>query len=107
MQKVITLKVLPSETESEFALRSYAADFLGIDSSEITGFNMIKRSIDARSKQVWITLTLLVFIQEPFQKRNAQTIHFSSVKNSSYQALVIGSGPAGLFASLKLLEKGI
>ena len=107
MQKVITLKVLPSEAENDLALRMYAADFLGIDITGITGLEMVKRSIDARGKKVWITLVVLVFIDEPFSKRTIQTIHFRNVQNASHQALVIGSGPAGLFASLKLLEKGI
>ncbi|MEO5997173.1 MAG: FAD-dependent protein [Chitinophagaceae bacterium] len=107
MQKVITLKVLPSEAENEFALRNYAADLLGTDIIHITGFDMVKRSIDARGKQVWITLVLLVFIQEPFHRRTIETINFRNVKDAPNQALVIGSGPAGLFAALKLIEKGI
>lgn len=107
MQKLITLKVLPSEAVNEFALSQHAAAFLGIPVTDITGFFIVKRSIDARGKQVWITMSLQVFIQEPFIKRTIQTINFRKVKNDAARTIVVGSGPAGLFASLKLLEAGI
>lgn len=107
MQKLITLKVLPSEAGNELALSQHAAAFLGIPVTDIMGLYIAKRSIDARGKQVWITLSLHVSIQEPFIKRTIQTINFRSVKNDASKIIVVGSGPAGLFASLKLLEAGI
>ncbi len=107
MQKSISIKVYPSEAENELAIRIHAAGLLSVSVDDISGFQVIKSSIDARGKQVWITLHLIVFIQEPFQKRTIQTINFNGVKNTSKKVLVIGSGPAGLFASLKLIEAGI
>lgn len=107
MQKLITLKVLPSDAENEIALQEHAAGVVGVSPADVTGFYIVKRSIDARGRQVWINLSLLVFIHEPFITRTAQIIHFHKLKKNARKIIVIGSGPAGLFASLKLLEAGI
>ena len=107
MQQKVILKVSPSDAENESALRSIAAEQLSVEMVNITGLQVLKKSLDARSKQVWVMLTLLVFVNEPFHKRTINSIIFPDVHNSPHRVIVIGSGPAGLFASLKLLEAGI
>lgn len=107
MQQSLTFKVLPAEAENDSALRLRAANLIGRDVSEITGLQIQKKSIDARSRQVWVNITLSVFIDEPFFKRNVQTIYYKNVSKATLKILIVGAGPAGLFAALKLIELGI
>jgi uncharacterized protein len=107
MQQRITLKLLPSEAATESIVEQYAAQTLGLPSSAITGFHIIKRSIDARGRQAWIMLTILVYINEPFQERTVRKLLLQDVSHAAQQVIVVGAGPAGLFAALKLIEQGI
>src|ERR1019366_9097834 len=98
----------PSEAYSDTVIQSYLAKSAGIGDNDISGFYRLKQSIDARSRQqVWINLTLRVFINEPFHKREIQQITFKEVMHASKQVIIVGAGPAGLFAALKFLEQGI
>lgn len=107
MQKEITLRVLPSEAANEQSVKSLLAHTLSIAPHDITGFTPIRQSIDARGKQAWINLTVQVYWGEPYQPRPAFPFHFQDVHKASKQVIIIGAGPAGLFAALKLLEAGI
>src|SRR5690349_3206422 len=107
MQSKVTLKVLPSEAGRETLLHQYAADALGVHVDDVTGYNILKKSLDARSRQVWINLILNVYVNEPFTKRDVQTIIYPDVSNVPRKVIIAGAGPAGLFAALKLVEQGI
>lgn len=108
MQSKITLKLTPSEAANDSIIQSYIAAHLSLKESSITGFYKLKESIDARSRhQIWINISVLAFVNEPFVKRNIQKITLKQVDDNSEKVIIIGAGPAGLFAALKLLEKGI
>ena len=107
MQKKISLKLLPHEADDDGIITQYAANASGQQVTAISGFTVLKRSIDARAKQTWIVLTLLVFINEPFQERKFSPINFRDVAKSIKSVIIIGACPAGLFAALKLIESGI
>lgn len=108
MQSKISLKLTPSEAASNSIIQSYIAAHLSVSEKSITGFYKIKESIDARSRhQIWINITVIAFIDEPFIKRNIQSINLKQVDKTGKQVIIIGAGPAGLFAALKLLEQGI
>jgi uncharacterized FAD-dependent dehydrogenase len=107
MQKTLTLKLLPSEAANEQSVKNYIAKTEGVKRSNVSGFTIIKSSIDARSKQPWVNLSILAFIDEPVLEREKMVFHFKDVTNSSKKVIVIGGGPAGLFAALKLIEAGI
>lgn len=107
MQQTLQLKMLPSEAVREDLIREYVARSAGIAASAVTGYHLEKRSIDARSKQPHIILTLRVFIDEPFYERERREIRYPDVGQADRSAIVVGAGPAGLFAALRLIEKGI
>lgn len=107
MQQQLSLKLLPREAGDNRIIREYIAQATGKPLTAVTGFYITKRSIDARSKQAWINLTLQAFTEEPFHHRPLQTIPYPDVSHARKKAIVIGAGPAGLFAALQLIEKGI
>ncbi len=69
MQKNLSLKLLPSQAIDNKTITQQISSLLAIDQHAITGFNINKKSYDARSKQVMINLSVTVFINEPFEKR--------------------------------------
>ncbi len=108
MQKEISIKIKPHEALNNSAIHQYLAIVLGKIEHNITGFYKLKQSIDARSRQqVWINVTLKVFIDEPYQQRTIQPILFKDVRTAKKKVIIVGAGPAGLFAALKLIELGI
>lgn len=107
MQKTISLKLLPSEAADNAIIKNHIAQAIATKKTSVSGFYILKQSIDARSRQVWINVTLQAFIDEPFQPRKLQHFDFCDVKNSTQKVIIVGAGPAGLFAALKLLESGI
>jgi uncharacterized FAD-dependent dehydrogenase len=107
MQQQFSLKLLPSEAANEAAVRKMIASASGKKLAAINGYRINKQSIDARGRTVWINLTVTAFIDEPFQQRQLPDFNFPDVAQSPHRVVVIGAGPAGLFAALQLIEKGI
>lgn len=107
MQKELSLKLRPEEAASERIIKEYIASSLAVQPGAVSGFYFLKRSIDARSKQVWMNLSIRAFINEPFHQRSLQDFHFRDVSRAANSVIIVGAGPAGLFAALKLAENGI
>ncbi len=108
MQKEITLKLTPSEAANNAIIKTYIANTFGVKENEVTGFYKLKENIDARSrKQVWINITLKAFINEPFIERKIDKVLFKEVHSSTKKVIVVGAGPAGIFAALQLIQLGI
>lgn len=108
MIQQLSLKLTPSEVLDNTIVKNHIAKSLCLTDASITGFHIIRQSIDARSRQqVWINLTVQAFINEPLSNRTIETIAFKDVHNATKKVIIIGAGPAGLFAALKLLELGI
>src|SRR6218665_1564366 len=107
MQKQISLRLLPHEAADEQAVKQYIAANEPFPVSAINGYTILKRSIDARGRQAWVNLTVQTFIHEPFQQRESMSFSFKDVHAATKKVIIIGAGPAGLFAALKLIEAGI
>src|SRR4028118_550615 len=107
MQQQLTLKLRPLEASEESIIKEYIAKTLSKKADEVTGFYLLKKSIDARGNHAYINLTVQAFINEPFTKREVKKVVFKDVSNADRRVVVIGAGPAGLFAALKLIEEGI
>jgi uncharacterized FAD-dependent dehydrogenase len=107
MQKNISLKLLPSEAENELSVKQYIAQSEAVNTADVSGYTILKKSIDARGKQAWINLTIQAFIKEPYKQRELLSFDFKEISTAEKKVIVIGAGPAGLFAALKLIESGI
>ncbi|MBC7424066.1 MAG: NAD(P)/FAD-dependent oxidoreductase, partial [Ferruginibacter sp.] len=107
MQQKISLKLLPSEAADDAAIKALIAKTTSKKLSAITGYFIHKKSIDARGKTIWVNLTVNAFIDEPFQQRESQQFNFKDVRGAEKKVVIIGAGPAGLFAALQLIELGV
>ncbi len=106
MIKTITLTLAPAEAVSEKVIRKNLASVTGIGSNRINGYTIQKRSIDARSRQAKIVLQLQVFIDEKVAAAPAFDPQLKNVSGAP-QVVIVGAGPAGLFAALRLISLGI
>jgi len=107
LQQHISISLSPSEANSESIIKEYVCHHLAVAQESVTGFHILKRSIDARSKTPAIVLSLNVFINEPFSRRPVARFSFPNVSRAPKTVLVAGAGPAGLFAALRLIMLGI
>jgi uncharacterized FAD-dependent dehydrogenase len=107
MQKNLTIKLLPSEADQPSTIKLLLAEAYSVKEESISGFNIIKKSIDARRQQVWIQLSLKVFIDEPYAPVQLISLQLKDVQHAIKKVIIVGAGPAGLFAALKLIEFGI
>jgi uncharacterized protein len=107
MQQKISLKLLPAEAANNAFILESIANHTSKKLNEITGFHLLKKSIDARSKTIWVNLVVNAFINEPFYQRQIEHFDFKNVNNAPKKSIIIGGGPAGIFAALQFLELGI
>ena len=107
MQKTFSIRLLPSEAASETLVKQSIARSAAVNPSVVTGYILQKQSIDSRGRQPWVNLTVLAFINEPFRKRELKKFSFRDTRQAKQTVIIVGAGPAGLFAALKLIEAGI
>ena len=108
MQTTIQLKMTPTDAANASVLLSAIAQQIGRPLAQITGYHTLKQSIDARSRQqVWMNLTLQVFIEEPVSDRLIEPYLFPILPKNAKEVHIIGAGPAGLFAALECIQLGL
>lgn len=105
MQKEIELAIAPERIEDDNYILIQGSKALTINGERIKGFKIRKRSIDARSRHVVFRARIIFFIDEEPINQVFET-NFQSVHDAQ-PVLIIGAGPAGLFAALQCLEKGL
>src|SRR6185437_2501321 len=105
MIKEIEIVCPPGQQEDEGALTKIAASALNISSQKISGIKILKRSIDARGRKVVYRMQVRVFIEEAYAPE-ILNINYPDVK-AGKPVIIIGAGPAGLFAALQCIELGL
>jgi uncharacterized FAD-dependent dehydrogenase len=100
------IQVLPTIAANQILLKKWVSTQENIAEDTITHIEILKRSIDARQRLVKINLKIQVFVNEPFKPVIFKFPNYLDVTNAK-SVIIIGAGPAGLFAALKLIEKGV
>ncbi len=100
------VRVQPQVAANEQSLRSWLADEYGFDVRTITAVRILRRSIDARQRTIFVNLKVRVFINEQPSEDEYQHIDYPDVSDRP-QVIVVGAGPGGLFAALRLIELGL
>lgn len=106
MIKEYQIRVLPVVAASENAIKRYLAEEQGIDQRTINSVRVLKKSIDARQRTIFVNLKIRVYINEVPQDDEYEHTEYQNVEGRP-QVVVVGEGPGGLFASLRLIELGL
>lgn len=100
------IRVVPEVAAQEDRLKAYLAEEYGFDVRTIYGVRILKRSIDARQRQIYVNLKVRVYINEQPHDDEYQRTVYPNVEGCP-QVIVVGAGPGGLFAALRLIELGL
>ncbi|WET01262.1 FAD-dependent oxidoreductase [Flavobacterium sp. YJ01] len=107
MPKELLLQVTPEIAANESLLKDYLSKQIKVSAQEIQHVSILKRSIDARQKAIKINLKVLIYLKgEPFHETKIELPIYKDV-SSAQEVIVVGAGPAGLFAALQLIEVGL
>ena len=107
MPKELLFQVSPEVAANEIMLSQQAAKLIQVSAKEIQKVVVLKRSIDARQKSVKVNIKAKVFlIGEPYTPSIIELPDYPNVSNKQ-EVIVVGAGPAGLFAALQLIELGL
>lgn len=100
------LRILPEQAASEQSLKQYISREKGLDVRTINAIRILKRSIDARQRTIYVNLTIRVFVNETPSEEEFVRTDYPNVEGRP-AVIVVGAGPGGLFAALKLIESGL
>ena len=105
MQQEYNIQVTPETAANSGALKLSVSKNTGISLGEISHLKILKRSIDARQKLIKVNLRVRVFVKEEYREEKIMLPEYKNVATAE-EIVVIGAGPAGLFAALRLIELG-
>jgi len=105
MIQELQLRILPEQAASEQSIKLYVAREKGLDARTIKAVRTLKRSIDARQRTIYVNLTIRLYINElPTDDEYTETYY--PMVDDCPEVIVVGAGPGGLFAALRLIELG-
>ena len=111
MTQEYQLRILPEIAANEQKLKEYLSKEKGLNLRDITATRILKRSIDARQRTIFVNLKVRAYIKEmPQEDEYERTIYNRTIYNNvegKLQVIVVGAGPGGLFAALRLVELGL
>ena len=106
MIQELQLRILPEEAVSEQSLKQVVARETGTSAPYIHTVRVLKRSIDARQRTIYVNVKLRAFINEQPDEPEFQLVEYKDV-SAGKPVVVVGAGPGGLFAALRLIELGL
>jgi uncharacterized FAD-dependent dehydrogenase len=106
MPELVHLTLKPEEAADEKLIHKLAAAAINVDPSDICTLRVIKRSVDARHKNIRINLSVEVFTGHDLPSPGIKPFLYRNVSGNE-EVLIVGAGPAGLFAALRLIELGL
>jgi len=100
------IRVLPEQAASEQSLKRFIARDKACDERTIRAVRVLKKSIDARQRTIFVNLTVRVFVNEDPSELEYTPTEYRDVSDAP-GVIVVGAGPGGLFAALRLIEHGL
>ena len=100
------IRVTPEVAAQEDRLKSFLSDEYGLNPGDINGVRILKRSIDARQRQIFVNLKVRAYVNELPKDDEYVHTEYPNVEGRP-QVIVVGAGPGGLFAALRLIELGL
>ena len=105
MIQELQLRILPEQAANEQSIKQYVAREKGLDVRTIQAVRTLRRSIDARQRTIYVNLTVRIYINElPTDDEYTETYY--PMVDDGPEVIVVGAGPGGLFAALRLIELG-
>lgn len=100
------IRILPEQAANETSIARFLITDKGINPKDITHIRVLKRSIDARQRTIYVNLKVRVYLNEKPEDEEFIRTEYQNVEGHT-EAIVVGAGPGGLFAALRLIELGI
>ena len=100
------LRLLPQQAANEATIKDFVSRDKGLDVRTITHVRVLRRSIDARQRTIFVNLKVRVYINEQPEDDEYERTDYRDV-SSAPSVVVVGAGPGGLFAALRLIEIGL
>jgi uncharacterized protein len=106
MVKLVQINLSPAAASDEAAIKKISASLAGLDLSSVTAVRVLKRSVDARKKNIRVNLSVEVFSGTDSSVPSIAPFMPVDVTLKK-EVIIVGAGPAGLFAALRLIELGL
>ena len=103
MTRELSLRILPQEAYNEQSIMAYLQQKEGIKAQAI---RVLKSSIDARQRTIYVNLTVRIYVNEEPEELLYTPVEYHDVSDRP-EVIVVGAGPGGLFAALRLIELGL